>query len=423
MQRSQMRSSGISGAGEGSAESRSSVFSRAPRFACAALSRSNEPGPSIGSYEEGVHWIRSGLSRQRAAVAAALVLSWTGMWMIPWGAAFGSIVGALGSVGLIAMWTSVHHIDWAGSGQAVTIFGFFSGLVLGFVAGGLLLLASLVSHLTSAIVSLACGVVAAAVVVAYSASFERVALRLRGYRRLSRQEVRRIAPLVKGVADAMALDGLPRFAIADNLAPNAWTHMRTIVLTTGLLHMLDDDELTAVLAHELHHWSFGDAVGLRMVWAAALPLAILLNVGAWIGGGSSRAMRGSGGQTTLTPVQSRSRGLLSAIGWLVAWAPWMITKFVLVPIAARAQRESEYGADGAAAALGYASSLSSALRKLGAFETGRTGWERTLSATHPPTELRIEALESPKDDDDMYQESELGFQSVRDFFGVLRLFA
>jgi Zn-dependent protease with chaperone function len=125
------------------------------------------------------------------------------------------------------------------------------------------------------------------------AAFERATLRIRGYRRLSREEVRRVAPLVKGVADALELDGLPRFSMSDAPMPNAWTHMRTIVLTTGLFQMLDDDELTAVLAHELHHWRNGDAVGLRIVWAASLPIALLLDLGSWVAGGIGAAARNS----------------------------------------------------------------------------------------------------------------------------------
>jgi len=45
--------------------------------------------------------------------------------------------------------------------------------------------------------------------------------------------------------------------------------------------------------------------------------------------------------------------------------------------------------------------------KLSAYETGRTGWEQAMEATHPPAELRIEALQEPKPDDPVYQEDEL----------------
>lgn len=367
--------------------------------------------------------MQQGLRRQRLAVLAALLFSWTGMWAIPWSALLGSILGVMSSIGVLAAWSSAHHVTWMGTGQAVTIIGIFSGFLLGLIFGGLLsFFAVLAGHIVAAAASLACGAVTALVVVAYSATFERVTLRIRGYRRLSRQEVRRIAPLVKEVADAMALDGLPRFAMADNLAPNAWTHMRTIVLTTGLLQVLGDDELTAVLAHELHHWSFGDAVGLRLMWAAALPLALLLNLGSWIGGGNITGVRDSRDEAGIAD-RSRPRGFFGALGWLIAWAPWVITRFILTPLAASEQRQCEFGADAAASALGLAEAMSSALRKLRVFEGGRSGWERTISATHPPTELRLEALEPPSDDDQTYQESDFTFPRFSELMRVLRSIA
>jgi hypothetical protein len=67
--------------------------------------------------------------------------------------------------------------------------------------------------------------------------------------------------------------------------------------------------------------------------------------------------------------------------------------------------------------------LSSALRKLGAFEGGRAGWERAMVATHPSTELRLEALERPKPDDAVYHEGELGFPSFRELSRILRSLA
>jgi hypothetical protein len=44
---------------------------------------------------------------------------------------------------------------------------------------------------------------------------------------------------------------------------------------------------------------------------------------------------------------------------------------------------------------------------MGAFESGRTGWEAAMAATHPPTELRLEALQAPRPDDWEYHEDEL----------------
>jgi hypothetical protein len=69
-----------------------------------------------------------------------------------------------------------------------------------------------------------------------------------------------------------------------------------------------------------------------------------------------------------------------------------MTRVVIAPLVARTQREAEYRADSAVAKAGYGAALALALEKLSYFEAGRTGWEAAITATHPPIELRIEAL-------------------------------
>src|SRR5206468_2294013 len=103
-----------------------------------------------------------------------------------------------------------------------------------------------------------------------------------------------------------------------------WTHMRTIVLTRGLLGDIDekespprgemgDDALRAILAHELHHWDAGHVVALQFLWACSWPLALLFNVATWLWG---------------------RRGFLALVGWLALWPTWVITKFLIVPMTA-----------------------------------------------------------------------------------------
>ena len=392
--------------------------------ACPALSRdrSGSADGFRGTYDDGTLWLKSGLRRQRKAVVTALVFSWTGMWAVPWGVAFGTVIGMLAGGGISIGWAAEHHLFAFGAGQAVSLVGIAAGFFLGLVVGCLLALGPLATHPLAGLISMTCGALLSLVVVVLAAAFERTALRIRGYRRLSRQEVRRVAPLVKGAADAMELDGLPRFSMLDGPIPNAWTHMRTIVLTTGLLQMLDDAELTAVLAHELHHWRSGDAVGLRVMWAAALPIALLLDVGSLIAGGNGAAPRSRDAATSQEATRPRA-GVFAFVGWAIAWAPWVITKFILAPVSAATQRRYEYEADAAAGAIGLSSALSTALRKIGAFEGGRAGWERAMVATHPATELRLEALEPPRSDDGVYQERDLDPPSFRDLARILRALA
>jgi Zn-dependent protease with chaperone function len=382
-------------------------------------SASNRPAVPEDLYDEGRSWLRRGLRRQRSTVLTALVVSWTGVWLAPWGAVLGGLVGMLAAGGIATGWAAEHHLYEIGVGQAVSVVSLSLGLVVGVLAGCVLAVTASATNPVAGVVSVGLGGVLTMLVVVLVATLERPMLRLRGYRRLSRDEARRVAPLVQQVAGAMALDGLPRFAMSDTVLPNAWTHMRTIVLTAGLLQMLEDPELAAVLAHELHHWRKGDAVGLRLLWAAALPTALLLNLGTWIAGSGATQRSPSadrGGEAPRPP----ARGVLCLIGWAISWAPWIIIKFVLAPMAAATQRRYEYEADEGAASIGLSNALSSALSKIGAFESGRTGWERAIVATHPPTALRIEALETAGEDDAEFHEAEFGRPSFADLMRLVR---
>jgi len=362
-------------------------------------------------YDDGIQWLRSGFRRHRLAVVVGIIFGWTGAWIAFWGAMAGAVIGAF--VGLAAGNSTLPVFGTFGVGQSASAVGLLAGVALGIVGGFLIVLIFLVLHPLALLGSFVCGEILSVVLVFITALFERVGLRMRGYRRLSRDEVRQVAPLVKAVADAMDLPALPRFAMADQLIPNAWSHMRTIVLTTGLLQTLDSQELEAVLVHELTHWRNGDAVGLHCVWAASLPVVLIYNLGAQISGGARKPK--SGGVTV--NVSSAFRWL---VAWLIAWPAWVMVKLIIAPLTAASQRRYEYEADAAAYDLGLGQKLSSALSKFSAFESGRTGWEVAMTATHPPTQLRIEALQVPRSDDWEYQEVDLrgpSWLEVRRIFG------
>jgi Zn-dependent protease with chaperone function len=354
--------------------------------------------PEYSSHEE---WLRSGLSRQPVATLVALLASYSGVLLALWAAALGLVLGIILAVGLAATTEFTRALFHAGAGTSVTIVTVVTGALAG--AGGSFFAVygnELLSSPSRVLTALGGGAMLALAVVIIIAVSERTLLRLRGYRRLSKDEVRRIAPLVQQAGDALRLRKNPRFAMSDLLLPNAWTHMRTIVFTKGLLDTLDDNELRAVIAHELHHWRSGDAVGERFVWACAFPIAVLYNLGVRLSG-----------QPLDVEVAGRrvfGRGFIAFVGWMFLWPSWVLTKLVIVPITAKRQREHEYEADAAAKAAGYGESLASALRTMSAFEGGRTGWEQALAATHPPTELRLEALQPRQPDDWEYEQEELG---------------
>ena len=366
-------------------------------------------------YDDGVQWLIAGLRRVTWGSFLGVLIGWTGAWLALWGAVFGLVAGIFVGFGLETSTSFSAHLFSLGLGQSVTFISVISGAALGAAVGFMAVINFVFLNnplqTAGAIVS---GALITAVIVVVTACFERTSLRLRGYRRLSIDEVRQLAPLVKDVAEAMNLPALPRFAIQDVVIPNAWSHMRTIVVTKGLLQSLDDGEIRAILAHELEHWQSGDSVALHFVWAATLPAILVYKAGVWM----------SGGMKSLGGTQGKSaRTILGIVGWFVAWPAYVLTRMVLTPVVRASQRQAEFDADAAAAHIGLASQLISALRKLSAFESARTGWEAAMSATHPPSELRIEALEPDRPDDWEFQEDELTgptWPEVRRIFGGLR---
>lgn len=92
--------------------------------------------------------------------------------------------------------------------------------------------------------------------VAWSMS-DRIALAAAGARRASRKEERTLV----GLAEAVALGAgvpAPRVFVIDDPAPNAFATGRdpsraAIAVTTGLLELLDREELEGVVAHEMAH--------------------------------------------------------------------------------------------------------------------------------------------------------------------------
>ena len=235
------------------------------------------------------------------------------------------------------------------------------------------------------------GAIFATVLVAISVALEPYVLQLRGHRRLSRRERNRIEPLVEEVAHAMRLPAnrRPTLMVAHGKKlVGAWCAPRTVILSeeVGLYEgneNLSRDEICALLAHELHHWRKGDVVADRLVAFAALPVSIPLGL----------AM----GRERLQ--DQRFLPFRWAL-WFFLW-PALLLGHAVVAVSAPRQRRHEYEADAAAATAGYRDGMRRVLEELKVFEPGRTGWERAVETTHPPIELRLEALEDVSEDVDL----------------------
>ena len=220
----------------------------------------------------------------------------------------------------------------------------------------------------------------------------------------SAQEVdARTAPdLVHLVGELASRAGLPmpRVYLMDNPQPNAFATGRNpehaaVAVTTGLLNMLNREEVAGVLSHELAHIRNRDTLTMTITATIAGAISMLAQFGLFFGGGH------------------RNNNGLGLIGTLAM--------VILAPLAAMLvqmaiSRTREYAADNMGARIaGHTDGLSSALVKISnaAHQIENDTAERNpatahlfiinplsghrmdnLFSTHPSTENRIAALET-----------------------------
>lgn len=132
---------------------------------------------------------------------------------------------------------------------------------------------------------------------------------------------RRYAPLY-GLVEALALgDGLPAPAvyIVQDPSPNAFaTGMNparsAVTVTSGLLAIMDREELEGVLAHEMSHIKNYDT-RLLLIVSTLVGLAALLASVLWRSAFFTRSRGRNGGQLTLLVLGAAA--LLSVVGFVL----------------------------------------------------------------------------------------------------------
>ena len=230
---------------------------------------------------------------------------------------------------------------------------------------------------------------------------DRIALSFAGAKPVTEAEAPELYRIVARVAQMAELP-TPRLYIIDQPAPNAFATGRdpqhaVVAVTRGILEVVNERELTAVLAHELGHVRNRDTFVMAVVASVAGAISYLAQMAQW-------SMWFGGGDR-----DNRDSGQLGMIG--------MILGIVLLPIAAMlvqlaVSRSREYGADDQSAALTHDPiSLASALRKLADYSKKvplkvnpavaslfivqplLPGGLSGLFSTHPPIEQRIARLE------------------------------
>lgn len=209
----------------------------------------------------------------------------------------------------------------------------------------------------------------------------------------------RLYRIVRSISSTAGLP-MPKVAIVPSQTPNAFATGRnpknaTVAATEGILQLLNDDELTGVLAHEMAHVKNHDM--LVMTVASTLAGAISfasrsLLYGSMFGGGGDR----------------------DNSGFLIALVVAITAPIAAMLVQLAVSRSREYKADyEGAMMIGRPMSLAKALRKL---EAGNKARPMTvgnpassnlwivnpfsarglanLFATHPPMDERIRRLEA-----------------------------
>jgi hypothetical protein len=317
------------------------------------------------------------MRRRSGASAVTLVCAWSGVWLAVWLLVADTVLGALLSA--LGYSISTALIGGGGTGPGGGALSVAGGALQGAASG---LVSSVVGLIVDEplqfLAALGGGLLISVAAFAAGVALEPWLLHLRGCRRMSRREASRLMPLLEAEAADLGLTSLPLVLMAegDNLRVRA--HTRHLVVGRSLLDELGDGPageaaLDAVLCHGLQHWAMGDGVGDLLVRCCGLPLVILYDAACWL------AQQGN--------------GLIALLGWILLWPAWLLVRLVIQPIVAVASRRQEYAADAAVAATGRGEALHHALSLLGELEPGRSGWDRVMAATHPPRELRLEALE------------------------------
>ena len=233
---------------------------------------------------------------------------------------------------------------------------------------------------------------------------DKIVLRLYRAREVGRNSAPVLYPVVQELASRAGLP-MPKVYIVENEAPNAFATGRNpenaaVAATTGLLHIMDREELAGVMAHELAHVQHRDTLISAVAATIAGAIAMLANMAQWamiFGMGRSDNNNNSGGaigavlMMFLAPLAasliqmavSRSREYMAnARGAAVCGNPLCLAR-ALKKLASANERIPDRAAE-----QNPATAHMFIINPLSGRDLGR------LFSTHPPVEERVRRLES-----------------------------
>lgn len=191
--------------------------------------------------------------------------------------------------------------------------------------------------------------------------------------------------------------GMPEVAIYNSPQPNAFAtgmnrNNALVAVSTGLMQSMTQDEVEAVLAHEVSHVANGDMVTMALIQGVVNTFVIVLArvIGHLVDRVVFKTERGHGPAFWITSIIAELvLGILASI--IVMWF----------------SRQREFRADAGAARLVGSGKMVAALQRLAGTSdeplpdqlhamgiSGGRGGISALFMTHPPLEKRIEALQT-----------------------------
>src|SRR6185295_17670929 len=227
--------------------------------------------------------------------------------------------------------------------------GLSARIILSFIILGILyvLVLSVLHYLGIGYIPLA--IIASAMILAQWYFSDKIVLWTSGAKIVSKDDYPKLHDIIERLASKNGIPK-PKVAVVNTQVPNAFATGKSpksslVAVTSGILDLLDDDELEAVIGHELSHVRSRDVLVLTLASVFSMVAWYLVQFG-FFGGLQGRGRNSSGG---------------TAIVILVALITWVVSFLIIRAIS----RYREYSADRSGAIMtGKPDKLASALLKI-----------------------------------------------------------
>ena len=229
-----------------------------------------------------------------------------------------------------------------------------------------------------------------------------VAMMMTGAREITKKDNPRLYNIVENLSITTGLP-MPKVYVIDDNAPNAFATGRdpkhaSVAATTGLMDIMDDKELTAVMAHEMSHVKNYDIRVSMIVFGLVCVIGLISDIAFRMMFYGDRRRDNEG----------------SPVGYVLILFVAILSPIVAGIAQMAVSRQREYLADASAVNITrFPEGMIAALKKLQAHSQPmksqniaaeamyinnplRKGFFNNLFSSHPPLEKRIERLEHGK---------------------------